>query len=301
MNDGTFRGGAQAFKLDTLLKLSDFKGVDGKTTLLHFVVQEIICTEGLRAARVARESKSSTSIKSDDLLEDVAPDTEEQYHSLGLQVVSYLSSDLENVKKAAALDAENLTGTVAKLGHALLKARDFLNSKMKHTEEESGFHETLKSFVQNAEVDVMSLLEEEKRIITLVKSTGDYFHGNARKDEGLRLFVIIRDFLIILDKRSEGWMILVLVQMMIANSVHLKKMKAAEALVLQLFDERNTSEVAAEKFSPPCLTMMTVFENLGDDTIMFLSFSANKRVRANVLPSDSTQIIVRRSETEEIE
>ena len=33
MNDGTFRGGAQAFKLDTLLKLSDVKGVDGKTTL----------------------------------------------------------------------------------------------------------------------------------------------------------------------------------------------------------------------------------------------------------------------------
>ncbi|XWS27905.1 hypothetical protein CRYUN_Cryun25bG0020400 [Craigia yunnanensis] len=202
MNDGTFRGGAQAFKLDTLLKLSDVKGVDGKTTLLHFVVQEIVRTEGLRAARVARESKSFTSIKSDDLLEDVSPDTEEHYHSLGLQVVSHLSSELENVKKAAALalDAENLTRTVAKLGHALLKARDFLNKEMKSTEEESGFHETLKSFVQNAEVDVMSLLEEEKRIMALVKSTGDYFHGNVQKDESLRLFVIIRDFLIILDK-----------------------------------------------------------------------------------------------------
>ena len=46
----------------------------------------------------------------------------------------------------------------------------------------------------------MLLLKEEKRIMALIKSTGDYFHGNARKDEGLRLFVIIRDFLIILDK-----------------------------------------------------------------------------------------------------
>ncbi|XVE50509.1 hypothetical protein DITRI_Ditri01bG0167900 [Diplodiscus trichospermus] len=200
MNDGTFRGGAQAFKLDTLLKLSDVKGVDGKTTLLHFVVQEIIRTEGLRAARVARESKSFSSIKSEDLLEDVSPDNEEHYRSLGLQVVSRLSSELENVKKAAALDADNLTGTVAKLGHAILKSRDFLNSEMKSTEEESGFHEALKSFVPNAEVEVMSLLEEEKRIMALVKSTGDYFHGNARKDEGLRLFVIVRDFLIILDK-----------------------------------------------------------------------------------------------------
>ncbi|CAL1393897.1 unnamed protein product [Linum trigynum] len=51
MNDGTYRGGAQAFKLDTLLKLSDVKGIDGKTTLLHFVVLEIIRSEGVRAVR----------------------------------------------------------------------------------------------------------------------------------------------------------------------------------------------------------------------------------------------------------
>ena len=54
MNVGTFRGGAQAFKLDTLLKLSDVKGTDGKTTLLHFVVQEIIRSEGIRATRAAK-------------------------------------------------------------------------------------------------------------------------------------------------------------------------------------------------------------------------------------------------------
>ncbi|XP_031270341.1 formin-like protein 5 isoform X2 [Pistacia vera] len=199
MNDGTFRGGAQAFKLDTLLKLSDVKGVDGKTTLLHFVVQEIIRSEGIKAARAARESKSSNSFKTDDL-QEISCDDEVRYRSLGLQVVSNLSSELENVKKAASIDADNLTGTVAKLGHSLLKSRDFLNSDMKNSEEISGFHETLKSFVQNAEVDVMWLLEEEKRIINLVKSTADYFHGKAGKDEGIRLFIIVRDFLIILDK-----------------------------------------------------------------------------------------------------
>ncbi|XP_060188670.1 formin-like protein 5 [Lycium barbarum] len=200
MNDGTFRGGAQAFKLDTLLKLSDVKGIDGKTTLLHFVVQEIIRSEGIRAARAARDQRSLSSIKSDDLLEDLPQDSEDQYRNTGLQVVSGLSSDLEHVKRAAILDADNLTGTVAKLGHALIKARDFLNSEMKNIDEEDGFHQTLKNFVQNAEGEVMSLLEEEKRIMALVKSTGDYFHGNAKKDEGLRLFVIVRDFLVILDK-----------------------------------------------------------------------------------------------------
>ena len=37
MNVGTSRGDAHVLKLDTLLELAD-----GKTTLLHFVVQEII-------------------------------------------------------------------------------------------------------------------------------------------------------------------------------------------------------------------------------------------------------------------
>lgn len=200
MNDGTFRGRAQAFKLDTLLKLSDVKGIDGKTTLLHFVVQEIIRSEGVRAARAAKESRSFSSIKSDDLLEETSQETEEHFRSLGLQKVSGLSNELENVKKASVLDAENLTGTVTKLGHALVKTRDFLNSDMKNSGEDSEFHETLKSFVQNAEVDITGLLEEEKRIMALVKNTGDYFHGNAGKDEGLRLFVIVRDFLLIIDK-----------------------------------------------------------------------------------------------------
>ncbi|XP_004294331.1 PREDICTED: formin-like protein 5 [Fragaria vesca subsp. vesca] len=200
MNDGTFRGGAQAFKLDTLLKLSDVKGTDGKTTLLHFVVQEIIRSEGVRAARAAKGSRSFNSIKTDDLLEETSHDSEEHYRNLGLEKVSGLSNELENVRKASILDADSLTGTVAKLRNALVKARDFLNTDMNNSGEESGFHETLKSFVQNADVDIRGLHEEEKRIMALVKSTGDYFHGNAGKDEGLHLFVIVRDFLIILDR-----------------------------------------------------------------------------------------------------
>nr|DAD38998.1 TPA_asm: hypothetical protein HUJ06_013321 [Nelumbo nucifera] len=69
---------------------------------------------------------------------------------------------------------------------------------MKSSEEDSGFRRTVKSFVEHAEKDITRLLEEEKRIMTLVKSTADYFHGHAGKDEGLRLFVIVRDFLIII-------------------------------------------------------------------------------------------------------
>ncbi|KAK7342567.1 hypothetical protein VNO80_25522 [Phaseolus coccineus] len=199
MNDGTFRGGAQAFKLDTLLKLSDVKGTDGKTTLLHFVVLEIIRSEGIKAVRKSKDNQSLSSIKSDDL-QDSIQETEDHYHEIGLQVVSHLSSELENVKKAAAMDADNLTGTTAKLGHGLIKTQDLINKTMKNVEEDQGFCETVKSFVQNAEADVKKLLEEEKKIMALVKNTGDYFHGNAGKNEGIRLFIVVRDFLLMLDK-----------------------------------------------------------------------------------------------------
>lgn len=200
MNDGTFRGGAQAFKLDTLLKLSDVKGTDGKTTLLHFVVQEITRSEGIRAARAAKERGSVSSVKSDDSVEDSSQDSDEHLRSLGLQVVSGLGNELENVKRASFLDADSLTGTVARLSHALEIARHFLNSDMKNLPRENGFHQILRSFVQNAEVDVTWSREEEKRIMALVKSTADYFHGNSGKEEGLRLFITVRNFLIILDK-----------------------------------------------------------------------------------------------------
>lgn len=200
MNDGTFRGSAQAFKLDTLLKLSDVKGIDGKTTLLHFVVQEIIRSEGIKAARTTRESRS---FKTDDLLKETSSssqETEERYRVLGLQVVSGLSSELESVKKAAIVDADGLTSLVSRLGRALVKSREFLNTDLKKIEEEDEFQRVLLNFVKIAEKEIMWMLEEEKRIMNLIKNTTDYFHGHSGKDEGLRLFVIVRDFLIILDK-----------------------------------------------------------------------------------------------------
>ncbi|KAG2717105.1 hypothetical protein I3760_03G157600 [Carya illinoinensis] len=203
MNDGTYRGGAQAFKLDTLLKLSDVKGTDGKTTLLHFVVQEIIRSEGIRAVRTAataRASQSTSSMKTDDFAEDSTEESAEHYCKVGLQVVSGLSGELEDVKKAAFIDADSLTATVSKLNQSMKKTKDFLHAEMKSLDEESEFHRALANFVECMEADISRLLVEEKRIMALVKSAADYFHGKAGKDEGLRLFAIVRDFLRMLDK-----------------------------------------------------------------------------------------------------
>ncbi|CAJ1979002.1 unnamed protein product [Sphenostylis stenocarpa] len=200
MNDGTYRGGAQAFRLDTLLKLSDVKGTDGKTTLLHFVVEEIIRSEGIRAARAERARRSNTSVGTNDDSEEGGEYSEEYYSSIGLQVVSGLGAELVAVKKAALIDGDALSSAVSKLGYSLGKTQAFLNTDMRNLDEESEFLLCMERFMESAREEVMWLVEEEKRIMALVKSTADYFHGNSGKDEGLRLFLIVRDFLLILDK-----------------------------------------------------------------------------------------------------
>ncbi|XP_017245837.2 formin-like protein 3 [Daucus carota subsp. sativus] len=200
MNDGTYRGGAQAFKLDTLLKLSDVKGTDGKTTLLHFVVLEIIRTEGIRAARKEKDSSSLTSVKTEDMLEKSNEETAGYVRKLGIEIVSNLRNELENVQKAAHIDSDVLKSTVLKLGHSLQKSKDFLNNEMNDAEQEGKFREKLESFVHKAEDDIVWLLEEEKKMSSLIQSTVDYFHGHAGKDEGLHLFAVVRDFLGMVEK-----------------------------------------------------------------------------------------------------
>ncbi|KAI6697471.1 hypothetical protein NL676_017590 [Syzygium grande] len=110
------------------------------------------------------------------------------------------ATNSEVVKKAAVIDADGLSASVAKMEVSLAKTKQFLNTEMESMEEESKFRDSLTSFVECIEGDVAWILEEEKRIMALVESTAAYFHGSTGKSEGLRLFVIVRDFLIMLDK-----------------------------------------------------------------------------------------------------
>nr|XP_043614201.1 formin-like protein 3 isoform X1 [Erigeron canadensis]XP_043614202.1 formin-like protein 3 isoform X1 [Erigeron canadensis] len=199
MNVGTYRGGAQAIKLDSLLKLSDVKGTDGKTTLLTFVVQEMIWSEGIKAAKSKQPSGSLSTNDTKDLPEEMIEGSSGYYRKLGLEVVTELSNELHDVKKAAIIDGDHITSTVLKLGNMLKKTEDLINNELSTTEEAKEFCDRFNGFMKHAETEITWMLEEEKRIMALVKSTGDYFHGNSAKDEGLRLFVIVRDFLKLLD------------------------------------------------------------------------------------------------------
>ncbi|KAH0701781.1 hypothetical protein KY285_016059 [Solanum tuberosum] len=187
MNVGTNRGDARAFKLETLLKLIDIKGTDGKTTLLHFVVQEIIRSEGLSSDDNNLANLSNIKFK------------EEEFKKQGLQVVGGLSRELCNVKKAAGMDSDVLSGYVSKLEAGLVKVRSVL--QYEKTGMEGNFFESMKVFLKEAEDGIVRIKAEERKALSMVKEVTEYFHGDAAKEEAhpLRIFLIVRDFLCILD------------------------------------------------------------------------------------------------------
>lgn len=198
MNVGTNRGDAHAFKLDTLLKLVDIKGTDGKTTLLHFVVQEIIRAEGLRLSGTNQKASAKKSDQSS-YWDDV------EFRKLGLQVVSGLSGELSNVKKAAAMDSDVLSNEVAKLAGGISKVAEVLKSNEEVVFKESSsqkFSEAMNGFLKKAAQEIEKLQTQEKGALSLVKEITEYFHGNSAKEEArpIRIFMVVRDFLSILDQ-----------------------------------------------------------------------------------------------------
>ncbi|XP_076949924.1 formin-like protein 6 [Bidens hawaiensis] len=176
MNVGTNRGEATAFKLDTLLKLVDIKGTDGKTTLLHFVVQEII-----RSEYSDHEAKNNS------------------FKNQGLQVVGGLSRELSNVKKAAGMDSDVLSGYVTKLEIGLQKIRITGHEK---ADTQGMFFESMKKFLKEAEIEIAKIKIDERKALASVRDVTEYFHGDTAREgvQPFRIFMIVRDFLGILDR-----------------------------------------------------------------------------------------------------
>lgn len=189
MNVGTNRGDAKAFKLDTLLKLVDIKGTDGKTTLLHFVVQEIIRSEGTStdSKNVNLQDSTLSKMKEDD------------FGKQGLQVVTGLSRDLSNVRKAAGMDSDVLSSYVSKLAMGLEKVRLVL--QYDKPDIQGKFFHSMKLFLRGADEEISRIKSDERNALTQVKEVTQYFHGDTAKEEAhpFRIFVIVRDFLNVLD------------------------------------------------------------------------------------------------------
>lgn len=195
MNIGTNRGDAHAFKLDTLLKLVDIKGADGKTTLLHFVVQEIIKSEGARVTSTPTQSPVGDDIN---IAEQSAFQDDLELKKLGLQVVSGLSSQLINVKKAAAMDSTSLSKEIAEISSGITKVKEVVVELKRETGVER-FLESMNSFLDKGEKVITEIQSHGINVMKMVKEVTEYFHGNS-DSHPFRIFTVVRDFLTILDQ-----------------------------------------------------------------------------------------------------
>ncbi|CAL4885286.1 unnamed protein product [Urochloa decumbens] len=207
MNAGTARGNAQAFNLTALRKLSDVKSTDGSTSLLHFVVEEVVRSEGKRLAinrnyslrrsgslaRSGHEGSSSAAGQ--------GPSREErqnEYMNLGLPIVGGLSTEFANVKRAAMVDYDAVVSECSILGSRLTDIKRLLE-----TCSDDGFARGLRGFVKAAEQELKTLRGEQERVLELVQKTTEYYHAGATKDRNahpLQLFIVVRDFLGMVDQ-----------------------------------------------------------------------------------------------------
>ncbi|KAF8047905.1 hypothetical protein N665_2773s0010 [Sinapis alba] len=146
----------------------------GRTTILHSVVHNIIQTEGIK----------------------------------GLKAVGNLSSLLVDVKKAAKMDYGVLRSEVFKIYQGVKKVSEvllLLNGENGHDEEQEWwtFRESMTRFLETAVEEIKRIETIEGSVLSAVKEITEYFHGDSSaKEEAqvLRVFVIVRDFLSILDE-----------------------------------------------------------------------------------------------------
>lgn len=91
MNVGTSRGNAQGFKPSSLSKLSDMKSTDGKTSLLHFIVEQVVQSEGRREATYQKHNLAHQEV-------------DKEYLTLGLPVIAELGDESCEVRKATNIE-----------------------------------------------------------------------------------------------------------------------------------------------------------------------------------------------------
>ena len=102
---------------------------------------------------------------------------------------------MANVKKAAGIDYDALVASCSTMGARMGEIRQLLSS----CSDGDTFLKEMEGFVEASEEELKVVIEEQIRVMELVKRTTEYYQPGASKDRNaqpLQLFVIVRDFLV---------------------------------------------------------------------------------------------------------
>ncbi|CAH8278848.1 unnamed protein product [Arabidopsis lyrata] len=161
-------GDAHASKLDMLLKLVEVKGLDGRSSLLHFVVQEMIKSDGSMRA---------------------------------LEGIRNLNSELSNVKKSVDIEYGVLRSDVWKLCQGLKNVEELLLVSEESGDQWLKFRERMTRFLKAAAEEIVKIKIRESSTLSALEEVTEQFHGDSSKEgHTMRIFMIVRDFLSVLDQ-----------------------------------------------------------------------------------------------------
>lgn len=196
INAGTSRGNAQRFNLSALRKLSNVKSTDGKTTLLHFVVEQVIRSKGRRGElngnhilgrTFSKRSKTGDSNSKSSTLKE----RDNKYLKQRLPAVEGLSNEFTNVKKAVMIKLDTFINTCSALASRVVEIRELVTHCA--SSEKCGFLKEMKGLLEECEEELKLVRNEQNRTMELVKGTTKYYQGGGSKEKWgypLQLFVV---------------------------------------------------------------------------------------------------------------
>lgn len=170
LNGDSSRGDAKGFKLDALLKLMDVKGSNRQTTLLHFVMAELIKVD---------------------------------------EQILYLPDELKGIKPASTLKLESIMASIEDLDRGLELTKqeiEFARTDLSNVSAfKSRFLDSMLPFYEDCSVHVVELKELLNVTLDKLRDVTEYFgeNGDEKPLRQLELFRTMHQFLNMFDHVSK--------------------------------------------------------------------------------------------------
>ncbi|CAL8462809.1 g2342 [Coccomyxa elongata] len=180
LNEGTMRGAASGFKLDTLLKLADVKGVDRKTSLLHFVLDQLL-----------KESATLASLSAQ--LKSVRP-------AANLQVSAVKAHIAEAKQGLRKVETEIMVATGVETAQLNAAPGSGTGSAAADAAAHEHFGQLMSAFHESAAANIADAESYDAETMAAMKRVTEYFGEDWDANDPSRVLRIVRDFMNLFDK-----------------------------------------------------------------------------------------------------